>query len=292
MLWLISMALFPLILLSGVVAAADKPAALQLCVKLPEGVALFAEGPGPGRRELANGAWMLDFDVLLDGRAPDKLTKSGPECFRAWLPARKVERVRLDFTRLPLNLVTVDQPLSVQLKADLWSDGGRLAVTRAPWTTFSSALAGTLALEREGVEVTDWKRLPRGTYVVKYTAPEPARSPCPVTLVATGVGTVRADRNPALFRELVEHYRAELLPVVVQKHKLLCSDAETAEVRLKIVDGTYCHPLDPVIVRARIEAKEPRYQLIIDGAFESGLKVEVGEGQQLELSQLLERAER
>lgn len=284
--------LLALIILSGV---GEKPAALQLCVQLPADVTLFAEGPGPGRREVASGLWMLDFDVQLDGRAPEKLTKSGADCFRAWLPARKLERVRLDFSRLPLNLVNVDQPMSVQLKPDLWSDGGRLTVSRAPWSAFVSALPGTLEVEREGAVVSDWKRLPRGRYVVKYTAPEPERHACPVTLVVRGVGTVTAERNAAQFRELVEHYRAELLPVVIAKHKLQCSDAETAEVQLKIVDGTYCHPLDPVIVRARIEAKEPRYQLLVDGVaapFESGMKVEVGEGQQLELSQLLERAER
>lgn len=266
--------------------AADKPAAVQLCVTLPEGVALFANKPAPYMRSIGNDVWMLDFDVSLNGHEAERLTKSGADCFRAWLPAEKLKRISLSFTRLPLNLIDAEQALDLQLKADLWSDAGKVSISRAPWSTFASPLPGQFVVERQGQPVSDWKQLPIGPYVIKYTAPPQPKATCPITLKVIGSGTVRDDHNGALYREMVEYYRVEMLPAVIAKNKLQCEPAEAAQVMVQLVDGVWRNPLDPEIERVRVLEREPKYQLLIDGKaqpFLSGFKLDVKAGQQLEV---------
>lgn len=267
--------------------ASDRLAALQLCLQLPEGLTLFSDGPTPLTRQVARDTWMLDFELTINGHAVERITRSGPDCLRAWLPAEKVKTVACDFARLPLNLATVAQPLTVQLKPDLWSDGGRVVVERVPWATAKNLADGELVLERSGAPMRDFSALPMGSYLVKFTPAPPPIADCPITLQVTGVGTVRPDRNPALYRELVELYRADLLPQVIKRHKLQCDPAEEARVMVALVDGIFREPLSPRVERVRVTEKEPRYQLVIDGQvlpYVEGLRVTVGPGQHLEFS--------
>ncbi len=282
-----------LVVSAGAASAAEKPAAVQVCVQLADGLALFAPRAQPFMRSLGSDTWMLDFDLALNGHAPERITRSSPDCFRAWLPAEKLKRITLDFSKLPLNLVTAERTVELQLKPDLWSDGGKVVVSRAPWSTASSTTTGELVFERQSpngpVAMRDWKQLPSGTYVLKYTpAPQP-KATCPITLNVVGSGTVRADRNEALFRELVEYYRVELLPAVIAKHKLQCEPAEAAQVTVKLVDGAFRNPLEPTIGRVRLEEKEPRYQLSIDGQaapFTNDMQVTLSTGQAVVFSLL------
>ncbi len=268
---------------------ADKPAAVQLCVQLPAGVQLFSAAPAANTRSLGSDTWMLDFDVLLNGHAPARITRSAPECLRAWLPPERLKEISLDFSRLPLNLVAQRKALDLQLKADLWSDGGKLVIERAPWAKAVSTLQGQLVLERQGSAVRDWEQLPAGNYVFKYTPPALPRGTCSITLNVVASGTVRADRNGDLFAELVESYRSEILPSVITRHKLQCEPAEAAQVSVRLIDGAFRDPLDPPIERVRVPGKEPRYQVTVDGQalpFETGLALEIKPGQKLEFSQL------
>ncbi len=284
---------FPAPILAALLAtashAADKPAAVQLCLQLPEGVALFASEPRPFMQPIARDTWVLDFELTLNGRAPERITKSGPDCLRAWLPATKLKTATFDFTRLPLNLATQELALDLQLKADLWSDGGRVSITQLPWASAENKTDGTLTLERNGVAVTEWKQLPRGAYTLKFTPPPEPKSACPITLQVIGIGTVRPDRNATLYREMVEFYRAELMPSVIEKQKLLCEPAEAAQVTVKLVDGTYRNPLAPEISKVRIPDKERQFELTVDGKTtlltEEGLPLEIEPGQQLEVSE-------
>ncbi|MFZ5438953.1 MAG: hypothetical protein ACOZQL_03035 [Myxococcota bacterium] len=288
-----------LIVCAASVAWADKPAAVQLCLQLPADVALFTSAPDAHHRALGNGVFMLDLDVLLDGAAPERITKSSADCLRAWLPARRLERVRFDFARLPLNQQPAERTVALQLKPDLWFDGGSLAIERAPWSSLASSLDGEVKLERTSARgpepVEDWRHLPRGSYVVTHQPLEPARGTCAVTLSVVGIGTVRADRNGALFRELAELYRQELLPAAMKQQKLKCTAYEAVQARVELVDGVFRRPLDPDFVRVRLPEKEPRLVLRVDGVeapFTSGMRVEVGVGQQLELAVIAAHAER
>lgn len=279
--------------------AGEKPAAVQLCLRLPDGVALFTTTPDAHHRPLGNGVFLLDLDVQLDGVAPERLTKVSGDCLRAWLPARRLERVRFDFSRLPLNLLAAERVVSLQLKPDLWFDGGSVVVERAPWASLASSLDGEVKLERSSTRgpepLQDWQRLPSGTYVLSYTPPEPPRGTCPVTLSVAAMGTVRADRNAAVFRELVERYRQELLPVAVKRQKLTCASFEALQARVTLVDGVFHRPLEPEFSRVRLPEKEPRTVLRVDGVeaeFTSGMRVEIAAGQQLELAHVAPQAVR
>ncbi len=271
-------------LLISLVAAAEKPAALQLCVQLPEGVALFASSPQPHMRALADGTWMLDFDFTLNGHPATRLTKSGADCFRAWTPAEKVRRVAFDFSRMPLNLVNQVRPLDVQLKADLWSDGGKVVIERAAWSSAQNKTTGALTLKRNGVVMTDLNHLPAGQYTADFTPAPVPKIDCPIALSVVGVGTVRADRNPTLFRERIEQYRLDLLPTVIKNNRLQCDPAEAAQVRVELRDGVFRNPLSPEIARVKLEEKEAKYQVELDGQvlpFTEGMPLEIGPGQAL-----------
>lgn len=275
-------------LLATPALAADKPAALQVCVQLPEGEALFSDGPNRDFRRVGGEAWMLDFDFTVNGHDVLRITRSGPSCFRAWLPAERVQRVGFDFSRLSKNLVAQSVPMNVQLKPDLWSDGGEVLITRAPWATADDHTRGELTLKWRGQVVSDRERLPAGAYTLEYVpAPQP-KGECPVTLHVRASGTVRPDRNPAFYKELVDWYRREFLPGVVSGNKLRCEPAEALRVTAKLVDGAWRDPLQPAIERVRLPEKEPRYLVSIDGKvqpFTEGLSVELEPGQHLEFSE-------
>lgn len=297
MLWLCAMRplLAALLVVAVPALAADKPAALQLCLELPEDVPLFADGPAPHYRAVPGGAFVLDFDLWVNGHDVLKVTKSGPGCVRAWLPAEKVKEVSLDFSRLPLNLLPVKQPLSVQLKADLWSDGGQLAVTRAPWATASNTTKGALTLQWQGRTLEDWDRLPTGRYTLNYVPLPPPKGECPVTLHVRASGSVRPDRNPALYKELVDWYRREFLPEVIARNKLRCDPAEALQVTAKLVEGAWRDPQYPKLQVVRLPEKEPKYFVSVDGKavpFVEGIQVELGPGQALTFFEELLQAER
>ncbi len=285
MLWLSPM-LAALVI--SLVAAAEKPAALQICVQFPAGVALFASSAQDQRRAVSEGTWMLDFDFTINGHAPTRITKSGTDCFRAWLPAQKVRKVAFDFSRLSFNLMNQVRPLELQLKADLWSDGGKFVIEHAPWSSAQNKTTGALTLKRNGVVMTDWEKLPAGKYTLEFTPKALPKVECPVMLSVVGVGTVRADRNPALFRERTEQYRKELLPSVIKNQKLQCDPAEAAQVTVQLHDGVFRRPLEPEISRVRVEEKEVKYQAGLDGhihPFTQGLQLEIGPGQVLVFSE-------
>jgi hypothetical protein len=276
------------LLLASAALGADKPAALQVCVKLPEGEALFAEGPRGSYRSIGNDAWLLDFDFTVNGHDVQRLTKSGPSCFRAWLPAEKVREVAFDFSRLPKNFVNVSVPMQVQLKPDLWSDGGDVTITRAAWASATNTTSGVLTLAWRGLSQADLTQLPAGPYTLQFApAPQP-KGACPIAFTVRASGTIRPDRNASLYKELVESYRREFLPELVARNKLLCDPAEEARITATLVDGAWRHPLSPRIERVRVEEKEPRYVVRIDGKalpFVEGMTVDLQPGQSLEFSE-------
>lgn len=276
------------LMIAAAALGADKPAALQVCVQLPEGEALFADGPRGAYRPIANDAWVLDFDFTVNGHDVLRLTKSGPSCFRAWLPAEKVREVAFDFSRLPKNFVNVAVPMQVQLKPDLWSDGGEVSITRAPWASATNTTSGTLSLAWRGLAQADFTQLPAGPYTLQFVPLPQPKVACPLVFSVRASGTVRPDRNTALYKELVESYRREFLPEIVARHQLLCDPFEEVRITATLVEGAWRHPLTPKIERVRVEEKEPRYVVRIDGKalpFVEGMTVELQPGQALEFSE-------
>jgi hypothetical protein len=281
--------------LLGTVAQAGPPSAVQLCLTLPEGVALYSPTPAANYRALGPDTYVLDLDFKLNGRLPDRLTRNGPSCLRAWLAPVHVTSVSVSFERTLLNLAPQARPVNLQLKADLWYDAGQLSVLRQPWATVSTPLPGVLTLARQSeggaAEVTDLARVPAGTYRVAYQPPPPPRGPCRVTIRATGVGTIRADNRPALFAELVEAYRTEWLPEVLKAQQLTCTRAEAVEVSLRLFDGAFRSPLDPELKRVELPVQPPRFALVTGGVrvdFQSGQTVVIGPGDQVVLEAVSE----
>jgi len=265
-----------------------KPAAVQLCLTLPDGVELFAATPKANYRALAPDTYVLDLDLTLNGAAPEKLTRNGPKCLRAWLQPRNVRSIAVSFDRTTLNLGARELAVDLKLRADLWYDGGQLTVEREPWTTVSTALPGRLVLERISgpipVSVTALQRVPAGRYRVHYVAPPPPRRPCPVTLHAVGIGTVRSDNKPALFAELVEQYRTEILPEVLSRlGAASCTDAEALDISVRLADGAYVDPLHPTVRTIQLPGEAPRYLWRLAGGppvpFEDGQVLSLSSGQ-------------
>jgi hypothetical protein len=266
----------------------DKPAAVQLCLTLPDGVELFTTTPRANYRALTPDTYVLDLDLKLNGVAPEKLTRNGPKCLRAWLPPRNVRAIAVSFERTTLNLSARELAVDLKLRADLWYDGGQLTVEREPWTTVSTALPGRLVLERisgpSPVSITDLQRVPAGRYRVHYVAPPPPRRPCPVTLHAVGIGTVRSDNKPALFAELVEQYRTEILPGVLSSlGAASCTDAEALDIGVRLADGAYVDALHPTVRKIDLPGEAPRYLWRLAGGppvpFEDGQVLTLSSGQ-------------
>jgi hypothetical protein len=283
--------------LISTLAWADKPAAAQVCFTLPPGVSLYVDKPQLNYRAIAPDTYLLDLDLRFNGALPERLTRDGASCLRAWLPAVKVKTLAASFERTTLNLANLERKVSVELKADLWSPLGQLAVERARWVRLSSLLPGQVSLERVtaagAVPITDLERVPAGAYRVRYQAPPMPTGTCAVSLRAVGVGTIRADNRPALFEALVEQYRKDFLPEIQRSQKLACTELEALEVEVKIFDGIFTAPYAPGLRRVALPSKQPRYVLRVDGApvkFESGERFEFEAGQQVALEQLVSGA--
>lgn len=275
-------------LVSTLCWAQPKPAAVQLCLELPVDVPLFAKTPGPQRRAIAQDAHMLDVEVRFDGETPQKLTRAGERCFRAWLPARKVRLIELDFGRLSENLVAAPRAVSLQLKSDLWFDAGTIRVEQRPFASLSVS-AGEVRLERQtsaGLVRESPERLPAGRYRLTYTPPPTARGPCRVQVEVTAVGSVTPERQPALFDELKTHYERELAPGALRKLGLSCADDEVALVQTKLVDGLFVRPSEPTVTRQRVPGRGRTYLLRHEGQTRSvfePVELTIEPGQRLEL---------
>ena len=240
-----------------------KPAAIQVCVELPEGEALFASQAGPSLRSIGNGAWMLDLDVRFDGVAPEKVTRAKGSCFRAWLSPRRVRTLEVSFERVPHNLMTATKAVALELKSDLFYDAGSLTVSQQPFSTIEVSTPGTLKVERQtpsGPVIESPSRLPIGQYRISFT-PAPSPSPCETHLEVIAIGSVNEERQPALLGELTAHYEKEFLPAVLKKLSVACSEGEVAMVQTKLVDGVFSRPWEPSVVKRRLPGREPRFEL-------------------------------
>ncbi|MBL8921116.1 MAG: hypothetical protein JNJ54_19795 [Myxococcaceae bacterium] len=262
----------PLIAALGLVASSSwadvKPAAVQVCLELPEGETLFASQKGPSMRAIGNGAWMLDLDVRFDGVAPEKVTRAQGSCLRAWLRPRKVRKVEVSFDRLAHNLVPATKDVNLELKSDLFYDAGAFAVSQRPFSTIEVGAPGTLTVERQtpaGPVVESPSRLPIGQYRITFT-PAPSPRPCETRLEVLTVGSVTRERQPALLAELTAYYEQEFLPEVLKKLSVTCSEAEVAMVQTTLADGVFARPWVPRIVKRRLPEREPRFELIQAGA--------------------------
>lgn len=240
-----------------------KPAAIQVCVELPEGETLFASQAGPSLRSIGSGAWMLDLDVRFDGVAPEKVTRAKGSCFRAWVAPRKVRKVELSFERVPHNLVAATKDVTLELKSDLFYDAGSLTVSQRPFSTIEVGAPGTLKVERQtpaGPVAESPSRLPLGQYRIGFT-PAPSPRPCETHLEVITIGSVNEERQPALLAELTAQYEKEFLPAVLKKLSMTCSEAEVAMVQTKLVDGVFSRPWEPSVVKRRVPEREPRFEL-------------------------------
>lgn len=275
------------LILAGAAAAQNKPAAVQLCFTLPDGVALFATKAQPDYRALGDGVFVLDFDVRLGGRAPERLTKTSATCLRAWLPARPVKRIDVDFSRTDLNLRPTGKDVDLKLKPDLWYDGGGVTVERAPFSSIASSLPGRLTVERMRGDVAEpqpeTSALPRGQYRVGYEAPTHV---CDITVSGVATGTVREDNHPKLVAELVDAYRREWAQDVAKDLRLQCAPGEALQLQVRIVDGAYFRPREPLVRKVKVPGREPHYTLSVNGEakpFQPGSVVDVDFEQHLVL---------
>lgn len=273
--------------------AADKPAAVQLCLTLPAGVALYADKPQPNYRAIGPDTYLLDADLRLNGALVDKLTRDGNQCLRGWVAATNLKSLSLNFDRTTFNLAPVKRSIDLKLKPDLWYSAGSFSVERAPWVRVTTSLPGALKLSRQApagaVEITDFEHVPAGTYHVSYEAPARPTGPCEVTVKAIGLGTIRADNKPEFFAQLVEEYRTDLLPAVLKQQKVVCTDLEALEVEVKLRDGVFVAPADPAVRRIVQQSKKPRYVLTSASGrlpFESGETFVFTAGQQVTLEQV------
>lgn len=279
-----------LLVASATAVAADKPAAVQICVKLPSGIALYSDAPKRNYRAQPDGTYLLDLDVTLNGKAPERVTPSGAGCLRAWLRAEPVSSIGLRFDRTDLNLKPETRAVKLMLKPDLWYDGGSFEPQRGSFSQITTSLPGKLEVAR--LEESEWSKgafpmrehgkLPSGRYLVTYEPPPPALGSCEITVRAEASGTIRPDNRPQQFQELVETYRRDYAPEVASKLGATCNQAQALEVELRIVDGVYRNPWSPRVVKITRPEKEKRFEVVVDGArtaYRSGLVVEVGYGQ-------------
>jgi hypothetical protein len=280
--------------LSAAARAEPKPAAVQVCVQLPLDEPLFVKAPGPHVRELAKGTYMVDLDVRFDGALPQRLTRVNDSCLRAWLPARKVRRVELDFERLSSNFVARPKDVALQLVSDRWFDAGTFVVEQEPFAQLALRGGGSVMLERRtsaGAVVHEAPdRLPVGEYRLTFSPPEGPRHTCRAEVEVTPIGSVTPERQPALFRELAAHYEQDYVPEVLQKAGMTCADDEVVVVRTKLIDGLFVKPHEPAISRKRVAERETTWVLHHDGAstpLTGPLDVTVKPGQHLEVVPVL-----
>ncbi|MGC4118689.1 MAG: hypothetical protein QM765_29855 [Myxococcales bacterium] len=275
--------------------AAEKPAAVQICLEGAKGIALFSDTPRRNYRALAEGGYVLDLDVTMDGRAPERISKGGgASCLRAWVLAGAVSAIRVSFDRTDLNLVPQERAVKLKLKPDLWYDGGSFAVERGAYSKVSTALPGEFELQR--LEDAPWSKgpfpmkdlsqVPQGNYSVLYAPPAPGEGSCEITVRVVATGTVTTERNARLLAELVETYQKEYAPEVAKSLKATCTAAQALEMRVAIVDGIYRDAWNPRITKIKRLGREKKYELVVDGQrspFANGQFLALGFGQSVEL---------
>jgi hypothetical protein len=284
-----------LVLSASTLAASDKPAAVQVCLTTPKEYPLFATHAGAGYRLLGEGVFMLDLDVALNGRVASKLTRSGADCLRAWVPATEpIRKVAVAFDRAALNLSADQREVDLKVKPDLWYDAGRFTITQLPYSQLRLTVPGQLIVERKSSDglnpVTDLEQLPAGEYKIGFELPASKRR-CEVTVRGVAMGSIRDDNKKAMVDELVEHYRTEYAPEVLADLKMFCNPGEAVEVELLIIDGVYFKPREPRLKKVHLPSKAPRYALDINGvrtAFQSGQMVTVHTGERIALEEVVE----
>jgi len=293
------LALVALAALTASTAAAagnDKPAAVQVCLNLPSGVPLFAEAAKRNYRAHPEGGYILDFDLTLNGKVPERLTKNGGTCLRAWIRAEPLGTIAVDFGKTDLNLKPASKSVSLKLKPDLWYDGGALDTERAPLSKVTTSLPGKLEMAR--LENAEWSKgafpikelgkVAAGRYTVKYEPPPPPQGSCDITLKVEASGTVRPDSRADVYKELVDTYQKEFAPEVAKSLKATCNQAQALEIELRIVDGAYRNPWSPKVTKITRREREPRYELVIDGKrepFVEGQELPIAYGQAIVLEE-------
>lgn len=269
--------------------AAPKPAAVQLCFKTPAGFELFSTKAAPHFRALSPGTFMLDLDVLLDGEKAQKVTKAGPSCVRAWLDARPVKKVSVSFERVPLNYVVVEREVDLKLKPDLWFDAGTVVLEQEPFATARVSTGGELKFERKtasGLVVERGDALPVGEYVVTHVpAPEPTR-PCPTRVEVVAMGTVTAEKSPALLKDLTYHYADNILPTVLAQKQYACTDSQELVAEVLLVDGVFVRAMQPKLTRLTVPARQTVFELRHDDKvlrLDESVTITIAPGQLLEV---------
>lgn len=276
--------------LASTAHANDKPAAVQVCIEgLPADVPLFVDAPKRNYRAMGT-AWVLDFDLTLDGQTPEKFTRSGGNCLRAWLPARAVSEVRIAFDRTDTNLRPTDKHVKLKLKPDLWDDAGKLEIGRGAWSRFTTALPGTVELERlepngaRKMEKLD--ALPAGRYRLSHTFPAATKGACTIRVVAQASGTITAENHPAELAALVKRYETEIAPSVLTQNKESCAANEHVEMRVVIQDGVYRNARNPTFQKTAEPLPPYGYVLEQEGKalpFTNSGQFDIGFGERFEL---------
>lgn len=263
------------LLLPAFAHAADRPAAIQLCFSgLPAEAPLWREAAGRNYRPHGD-AFVLDLDVRIDGRAPEKLTKSAATCLRAWLPARNVSSVEVTFGRLDLNLRDVKVATKLPLKADRWHEGPAIAVTVQPFAKVSTALPGSLKLVR--IEEAVWSggsfewpaldRVSAGRYRLLHKPPPLPRHPCEIVVkVISATGSIRADNAPEKLRAIVAEYEQTIAKKLLADRKESCEGDDVIELGIKLREGIIPNAWTPELRRIAKPRPQPPYRIVIDGA--------------------------
>jgi hypothetical protein len=272
-------------------AGGAKPAAVQVCFKTPAGTSIFSNAAEPYFRPLGGASgWMLDFDVLLDGEKPEKLSKAGPSCVRAWLPARQVKKVSVSFDRVPLNYTVAERDVDLKLKPDLWFDAGTVVLEQEPFAVARQRAEGELKFERQtasGVAVSEKPdALPTGEYLVSFVpAPGPTR-PCNARVEVVAMGTVTKEKSPGLLRDLQLHYADNVLPTVLASRKLTCGEAEEVVAEVVMNDGVFVRPMQPKLTKVVVPSKQTVFELKHDDKtlrLDEPVRITIAPGQTLEV---------
>lgn len=281
--------LFASVVSAAALAAPGRHAAVQVCVELPPGTSLYSAEARRFYRPVSATQWMLDFDVQLDGQAPERITRVNDSCFHAWVQPKPLKSITLTFERVALNFVSEPRVVDLKLKSDLWFDGGSISIAQQPFSVAKAQAQGAVTFERAttaGPVTESAAALPMGEYVVTYVPPQPKQSECSTRIEVVAMGTITQERKPALFTELVEHYSATVLPSALRQLSVKCSPWEEAVVEVLMLDGIFVRPLNPKVVTRVIEAKAPRYELHHDGQrydLSQPVKVTVEPGQLLKV---------
>lgn len=278
------------VLSAGVsLAGGPKPAAVQVCFKTPAGLELFSSKAEPYFRSLNTNTWMLDFDVLLDGEKPEKVTKAGSSCVRAWTAARAVKRISVSFERVPLNYVVAERAVDLQLKPDLWFDAGTVVLEQEPFAVAKPHTGGELKFERKtssGLVTEKSDALPVGEYVVTHVAaPEPTKD-CSARVEVVAMGTVTAEKSPALLKDLTLHYADNVLPAVLSQKKFACTDSEEVVAEVLLVDGVFVRSMQPKLSKVAVPARQTVFELRHDDKvlrLDEPVSITIAPGQVLEV---------